>query len=144
MVKTWFLLALFSWGVVASIGVETEGAKLVIVVEGSKTIDGAIMISVFASKESFLKEAVFWREVDPDPSGRTEIAFDREKFPAEFAISLYHDVNDNGKLDTGFMRIPKEPYGFSNNPGFRMGPPKYEPSVLVRDEIEGEILIRLK
>ena len=27
-----------------------------------------------------------------------------------------HDENDNGKLDTNFMGIPVEGYGFSNNP----------------------------
>ena len=143
-VRAYFLLALIGWGVATSFGGEAGRAMLVIVVEGSKNTDGAIVVSVFGSEETFLKEAIFWRKAEPDPSGRTVITFDRAEFPPEFAISLYHDVNDNGKLDTGFMRIPKEPYGFSNNPGFRMGPPKFKPSILVRDEVEGDIVIRLK
>ena len=32
-----------------------------------------------------------------------------------YAVAVYQDVNDNGKLDSNFIRIPKEPYGFSNN-----------------------------
>ena len=123
---------------------DSNDSEIVVVVEGGKSVEGALIVSIFGSSESFLKEAIFWRKVEPDPSGRTVITFDRAEFPPEFAISLYHDVNDNGKLDTGFMRIPKEPYGFSNNPGFRMGPPKYEPSVVVRDEIEVEMVIRLR
>ena len=44
----------------------------------------------------------------------------------EFAISLYHDENNNGKLDTGWFGIPKEGYGCSNDAKGNMGPPKYE------------------
>lgn len=32
-----------------------------------------------------------------------------------YAIALYQDLNGNGKLDTNFLGIPKEPYAFSNN-----------------------------
>lgn len=43
-----------------------------------------------------------------------------------YAISLYHDENDNGALDLGAFRIPEEPYGFSNNPSSMFGPPSFE------------------
>lgn len=46
--------------------------------------------------------------------------------PGEYAIMLYHDVNDSGKMDTNFLGIPKEPYAFSNNAPGRYGPPDYE------------------
>ena len=29
-------------------------------------------------------------------------------------MQVYHDRNANGKLDTNWLGIPKEPYGFSN------------------------------
>ena len=45
----------------------------------------------------------------------------------EYAILLYHDENDNGKLDKNVFGVPKERYGFSNN---EFGPhgskPKFE------------------
>jgi uncharacterized protein (DUF2141 family) len=34
----------------------------------------------------------------------------------EYAISVMHDENDNGELDSNILGIPKEAYGFSNNP----------------------------
>lgn len=120
-----------------------EGA-IVVVVEGSETTDGSIRISVYGSKDSFLREPVLNRAAKPGPEGRTEIVFRRDELPPEFAIILYHDVNDNGEMETGFMRIPKEPYGLSNNPGFRMGPPRYAASVVNRDSIEDALVIRLK
>lgn len=41
--------------------------------------------------------------------------------PGKYALSCFHDLNGNGKLDTNWMGIPNEPYGFSNNarPQFR-------------------------
>ncbi len=35
--------------------------------------------------------------------------------PGRYALALYHDMNDNWKLDKNFVGYPKEPYGFSNN-----------------------------
>ena len=43
-----------------------------------------------------------------------------------YGFTLFHDVNDNEKLDTNFIGIPKEPYAFSNNKRGSFGPPKYE------------------
>lgn len=45
--------------------------------------------------------------------------------PGDYAVSLFHDANDNNKLDTNFIGIPKEGYAFSNNVGAR-GKPKFE------------------
>lgn len=41
----------------------------------------------------------------------------------EYAIAVFHDENNDNRLNTRF-RIPREPFGFSNNPTI-MGPPKY-------------------
>ena len=32
-----------------------------------------------------------------------------------YAISIFHDANNNGKLDTNFLGMPTEAYGFSHN-----------------------------
>jgi uncharacterized protein (DUF2141 family) len=44
--------------------------------------------------------------------------------PGNYALSVFHDANANGKLDT-FMGIPKEGYGFSRNPGFKPRAPTF-------------------
>ncbi|MEE4451926.1 DUF2141 domain-containing protein [Novosphingobium resinovorum] len=41
-----------------------------------------------------------------------------------YAVSLIHDENGNGKLDTRLM-IPREGYGFSHDAPVRMGPPSF-------------------
>ena len=47
-----------------------------------------------------------------------------------YAFSFFHDLNNNKKLDTNFLGIPKEPYGFSNNKKGRFGPPKFSEASL--------------
>jgi uncharacterized protein (DUF2141 family) len=45
-----------------------------------------------------------------------------------------HDENDNKKMDTNFIGIPKEDFGCSNNATGFMGPPKYEDAKFMLEE----------
>ncbi|TXC63973.1 DUF2141 domain-containing protein [Sphingosinicella ginsenosidimutans] len=45
--------------------------------------------------------------------------------PGDYAVSVIHDENDDGRLNT-FVGIPREGFGFSRNPRIRMGPPRFE------------------
>lgn len=51
--------------------------------------------------------------------------------PGSYAVSVFHDANGNGRLDS-FAGIPREGYGFSNNPPFRPRAPRFA---------EGEIVV---
>jgi uncharacterized protein (DUF2141 family) len=46
--------------------------------------------------------------------GQAELKFENIA-PGVCAVSIHHDANDNGKVDTNFMAIPTEGYGYSNN-----------------------------
>ena len=46
--------------------------------------------------------------------------------PGTYAISVFHDENSNGKLDTNFMGIPREGVGASNGAKGHFGPPKFD------------------
>lgn len=46
--------------------------------------------------------------------------------PGTYALAVYHDENGNRKFDKNWLGIPSEPYGISNNPGFRLGAPPFE------------------
>ena len=57
--------------------------------------------------------------------GSLEFVF--ENIPnGKYAIMAYHDENNNGKLDTNFLGIPKEGYGFSNNAKGKFSAPSFE------------------
>ena len=64
--------------------------------------------------------------------------------PGQYAVSAYQDENNNGRLDTGFMGKPKEPYGFSNDARCRLGPPAFRDAVFDVTTEDMTIRFRLK
>ena len=45
--------------------------------------------------------------------------------PGTYAMAVIHDENMNGKLDTNWLGIPTEGYGFSNNAEGLVGAPSF-------------------
>lgn len=46
--------------------------------------------------------------------------------PRKYAFRYFHDENYNDKLDTNWIGIPNEGFGFSNNAIGTFGPPAFE------------------
>ncbi|MBK9174867.1 MAG: DUF2141 domain-containing protein [Flavobacteriales bacterium] len=61
--------------------------------------------------------------------------------PGSYGIKVYHDINGNEKVDTNWMGIPKEPYGFGNDAMGTFGPPSYEQAAV---KVEGKSTARVK
>ena len=49
--------------------------------------------------------------------------------PGKYAFKYFHDENSNKELDTNWMGMPKEGFGFSNNAKGKFGPPKHEKTI---------------
>ena len=58
--------------------------------------------------------------------------------PGTYGASVYYDLVNDGELDTGVFRIPKEPVGFSNNVKGSFGPAKWKKT---RFELEQDLQI---
>lgn len=52
----------------------------------------------------------------------------------EYAIAVYQDENANTDFDKGAFGLPAEPWGLSNNPKVRLGPPPIEKALFPVDE----------
>lgn len=46
--------------------------------------------------------------------------------PGRYAVVVIHDENSNMKLDRNFMGVPKEGFGFSNNPRVVFSAPSFQ------------------
>ena len=46
--------------------------------------------------------------------------------PGKYAFKYFHDENNDEKLNTNLVGIPKEGFGFSNNAKGKFGPPSFE------------------
>lgn len=51
--------------------------------------------------------------------------------PGTYAVSVLHDENEDGELNTGTFGIPTEGFGFSQNPEIRTGAPDFSEAATV-------------
>ena len=93
---------------------------------GFESNDGKAVVGLFNEEETFLRDAN-WKQVS-DINNQTATATFKDVPDGIYAISVYHDENDNEKLDLIMGMMPKEDTGTSNNPKIKMGPPKWEDS----------------
>jgi len=113
-------------------------------IENVKKSQGKIMLAVYDEEEYFLSEVTF-RSIQHEVSQSGVVKLEIDDLPyGTYAISLYHDENNNGKMDANFMKIPKEPYGFSNNARGMFGPPKFKDAQFSFDNTDQEIRIEIK
>ena len=69
--------------------------------------------------------AAFATEVVSISDGRAVAVF--EDVPTgPFAVSVFHDTDGDGELDSGALGIPSEAYGFSADARDLFGPPSFE------------------
>jgi uncharacterized protein (DUF2141 family) len=117
MKQTFFLLMLLAASTL------NAQHKLTIVIDGVEQTAGTIYAAVYDA-ENFLKKPVYGMLAKVDGE-EVSVVLDSVA-PGKYAVSLFHDENDNGKLDTGAFGIPTEKTGFSNNAKGTYGPPKFD------------------
>ncbi len=103
---------------------------------------GSASVALFDSPQTHLETAA--------RSGVLAAAEDRVVWrvpdlpPGDYSLAIYHDRNDNGRLDRNFLGLPREPYGFSNGLRARFGPPSWRSAHFSVKEPAAEISICLK
>jgi uncharacterized protein (DUF2141 family) len=106
--------------------------SLSIEITGVKKNGGKIYISLFNSKQSFDERKIYYTVVTDANSETVHLPVDLPK--GEYLFSMYQDSNGNAKLDSNFLGIPKEPFGFSNYNG-KSAPGNFDKlKVLVNDK----------
>ena len=55
---------------------------------------------------------------------------------SQYAVKVFHDENTNSELDTNFLGIPTEDYGFSNNVRGTFGPADYDDAKFLFEQTE--------
>ena len=121
--------------------ITSDSGHILVTVEGITHENGIMVIALFDNKNNFNVDPIrFFKEPVKDLKSIT-VTFDNIDYN-KYAISVYHDINENGKLDKNMIGIPTEPYGFSNNPRIITGP-SYEKSAFELKEKELKMNIRL-
>ena len=117
---------------------------LLVQVENLESDDGCLRIAFFNSEKSFLKDeqAVLATEYYFKGTKGVQMRFEDITF-STYAIAIYHDQNNNGKLDKNRLGIPKEPYAFSNNARAKWRSPKFKEAKFSFQKKEQKIKLEL-
>lgn len=122
------------------------GADLVVKVVELRNLRGKVGCQVFASADGFPSE-------DAKAFVGTSVAASKNdvvcKFtglaPGRYAVSVMHDEDGDGELDSNFFGVPTEGYGASNNKLPALSPPDFAASSFeVKAGETKTIQIRLK
>ena len=123
-----FLLALLS------ISPDTTTVEITFI---SQKEGGLINIALYDLKNDFMEEEALSQSW---PFKKDSLIVKITVPNKPFAITSFHDLDGNQQLNTNWMGIPIEPYGFSNNARGMMGPPDFEDCLINPTEIKKTII----
>jgi uncharacterized protein (DUF2141 family) len=134
--QTQFIL---SFALAAITAHSASAAEVAVTVTNVRSSSGSILAQL-CDKNTFLKRCPFPMLVKAT-KGSVVLNF-KDVPPGKYAVSLFHDENDNKQLEKNVLGIPTEGYGFSRNArGFRAPPSFINASFDVK---EGNNKISLK
>lgn len=119
-------------------------ANLTCLIKGLEHLEGSLHIAFYNSADTFLKDGKQMASCKNNQPLKKDSRLVCPLPAGKYAAAVYHDENSNGKLDTNFLGIPKEGYGFSNNASGSFGPPKYKDAAFTMGESDQETSILLK
>lgn len=106
-------------------GESEETVELQITIADVREEVGTIHLGVYTTKEE-------WKDLEPTHKMTSEpstpnVTVSLELVPGEYAVSAYHDINDDEEFNRkGVLRLPGEPFAFSNDPKIRAGVPSWK------------------
>jgi len=100
---------------------------LAVEVQGLRNDEGQVYCSLHRVKETFPSDAQnALKATKVRPKDHQALCVFEAVEAGEYAVSVFHDENGNGKLDTNFLGIPSEGVGASNDAKGHFGPPHFE------------------
>jgi len=123
----------------------TQFGSITVHITGMTNLTGMFGVSLYNSKKGFpgKHEQAYASVLKKVTSSADTVVFEHLPY-GSYAVSIMHDENNNGKLDTNFIGIPKEGVGVSNNPKIGFGGPKFQDSVFTLDKKELEVTVAMK
>lgn len=119
--------------------------KIVVLISKVRSAKGQVGCALYDKAKGFPKDRkkALRQDTSKIVDNKAECTFEGIK-PGEYAVSVMHDEDMNGELNTKVFGIPTEGWGVSNNvPARRMGPPKYDKAKFKYEGGQKKLSIRL-
>ncbi|MEG0032972.1 MAG: DUF2141 domain-containing protein [Mucinivorans sp.] len=134
--KRSFLICLFA---LFSVGVSSAQNTIEVVVNGMRKTTGKILVSLHNSQNTYGSYTTCYKSKDIDVSKHENSCVFNNLADGTYTVTLYHDDDNNRKLTTNFLGIPREGFGFSNNAKVVLGRPAYK---LAKFDVKGNRTVR--
>ena len=113
-------------------GGTTQKCTLRIHVNGLRNSKGVVGTVIFSSPDGWpedtSKSVHHWpTEIPP---GKRDATPTWDLPPGDYGVAVIHDENRNRKLDRNFLGIPKEGFGFANNPHVGLSAPPFNAAIV--------------
>jgi uncharacterized protein (DUF2141 family) len=119
------------------------GAPVEMNVSNFLSREGTLMVAVFNDAGNFPDKVPFKSQMVTIKAQQSlNISIDLPE--GDYAITMFLDQNGNKKLDTNFLGIPKELFGFSNNPSIRTGAPNFQECEFRVKASDNKLSVKLK
>ena len=107
----------------------SQSSEIVVNISGLRSDKGKCLLYLYNNKKGFPNDAgkAIKTAMGSISNGKSTIVL-KDILNGEYAIGIIHDENDNGKMDTNFLGMPKEGVGVSNNAKGHFGSPSYDDS----------------
>jgi uncharacterized protein (DUF2141 family) len=119
----------FLFGLPLLFGLSSAAAgTLEVAVDNVRNDAGTLLIAVCDAPSFLTAECPYYGRV-PAGAQPAELVFDDVAL-GRYAVQVIHDENANDAFDRNVLGLPKEGYGFSNNPRSPFGPPDFEAAAI--------------
>ena len=108
-------------------------ADFEVTVKGLRTDKGQLRLAIFNDPQEFPRGDEI-RSLNIQTKSGEVIAIFKDMKPGVYALAIHHDENFNKEMDTNFIGLPKEGYGFSNDARVFFGPPNFEAASFIIGE----------
>lgn len=121
-----------------------QSGRLFIETVAETSSSGTLRVQLASNSREFDGESEAYREkAVPMTGNSTIVRFDNVE-PGRYAVTLYLDENGDGELNTNLFGVPKEPFGFSQNPRIGMSRPGFTETAFEYTGEELELTVELK
>ncbi|WP_337044262.1 DUF2141 domain-containing protein [Emticicia sp. 17c] len=123
--------------VLISVTAMAQNPVLKITIKGFENNKGNLMLEVLTPQKKPVKRLVY-------PITNKQVLIEiNDLNTGQYSVRVFHDENDNKKLDTGMFGIPKEGWGMSNNVKAVLGPPDFNESLFwLKEDKTLEIILK--